>query len=317
MLRSGALVGIMERQLPTRCKRTLYVNIALLLLSRSKPLKVRMIVAPTLIVFSLMIAAQPSYLVAGETVVDEVSGFTLVLPKGLVSDPELINATPNFVYGFVLGDTREDDLDIVLLIRRLQDTPTGEELRSNMPPDFQGRIFTTPWQGLEIAVVAVREQHGETMLVTYNVMIPLKRAAIGIRIVGPADRESELQRLLEETLAGLKADSNLNQSAAPSRSKAPSRIGKTKWWTIIAVIVLGGLVVLWMISRNAPRGTVLVIAAFFWFGGTTPNTTDSMEMFAVTAGFKLLGTAGGILGLVDLFAMRRFRNRNPRDPNTT
>ena len=66
-----------------------------------------------LIVFSLMIAAQPSLLVAGERIVDEDCGFTLTLPKGLVANPDLINAELNIVHGFTLLDTTLDDFNIV------------------------------------------------------------------------------------------------------------------------------------------------------------------------------------------------------------
>ena len=250
---------------------------------------------------------------AGETVVDDARGFTLTLPDGFEQNSELAGAAPDIIHAFVLGDPTDDELDIILFIEKMQGTIGRERLKpEDMPPGFQGRLFTTTWQGFDVDAFAVPEQLGEIETITYNVQIPLKRAAIQVKLFGSVDREPELKTLLAEILAGLDGESNWTQSAAPFSSMTSSRNYGTILLVFAIVLILGGLVVLWLVSRRAPKGAVLAIAAAIYCAGLSLASIRVREIIMLTGALKMLGFAGGILGVVDLV-----RRRKPRDQSTT
>ncbi len=254
-----------------------------------------------------------SHLTAGETIVDETRGFTLTLPDGFVANPDLVGATPDIVHGFVLGDPTDEDLDIILFIEKMRGTIGRERLKpEHMPPNFQGRLFTTQWQEFEVDGFEVPEQLGEIETITYNVQIPLKRAAIQVKLFGAADRESEMKLLLAEILSGLKGESNWIQSAAPSAPMTSSQNYGVILLTLAIVFIVGGLVVLWLISRKAPKGTVLAIAAVIYFLGLRLASVRVREVVMLTGALKMLGFAGGILGIVDLVRKRKPKAENAK-----
>ena len=246
---------------------------------------------------------------AGETVVDETRGFTLELPDGFVANPDLIGATPEIVHAFVLGDFTDDQLDIILLIETLGGTIGRERLQpEHMPPGFQGRLFTTQWQGFDVDAFAVPEKLGEIQTVTYNAQIPLKRSAIQVKLFGPVEREAEIKTLLENTLAGLQGASNWIPSVAPSSPVTSSKNYGNFLLAFAIAFVVGGLVLLWVVSRMAPKGTVLAIAVGIYVAGLALAGIRIREVVLLTGALKMLGFAGGILGIVDLV-----RDRKPRD----
>ena len=242
---------------------------------------------------------------AGETIVDEARGFTLTLPDGFVADPDLVGVAPGIVHAFVLGDPTDDDLDIILFIEKLRGTIGRERLKQeDMPPSFQGRLFTAQWQGFTVDAFEIPEQLGDIQTITYNLQIPLKRAAIQVKLFGPADRKSEMRRLTTEILAGLKGESNWIQSAAPFTPLTSSENYGVILFAFATVFVLGGLVALWIISRNAPKGTVLAIAAVIYCLGLGLASVRVREVVLLTGTFKMIGFAGGILGIMDLVRKR-------------
>jgi hypothetical protein len=259
--------------------------------------------------FVLLLA---SFASAGETIVDDARGFTLTLPDGFVPNPAIVGAAPEIIHGFVLGDPTDDELDIVLFIEKMRGTIGRERLKSeDMPPGFQGRLFTTQWHGFELDAFAVPEQLGEIKTITYNIQIPLKRAAIQVKLFGAAERESELKTLLAEILAGLHGESNWIQSAVPSSPVTSSENYGVILLAFAIVFILGGLVVLWLLSRKAPKGTVLAIAAGIYCAGLA-LAGRVREIVMLSGALKMLGVAGGILGIVDLV-----RKRKPQDKDAT
>lgn len=243
---------------------------------------------------------------AGQTVVDDTRGFILTLPQGFEPNPDLVGATPDIVHAFLLGDPTDDELDIMLFIEKMPGTIGRERLKPEyLPPGFQGRLFTTQWQGFDVDAFAVPEQLGDIKTITYNVQVPLKRAAIQVRLFGPVDRESELTKLLAETLAGLKGESNWIQSAVPSSSAASSRTYGFILLAVAIVFILGGLIVLWLVSRKAPKGTVLAMAVGVYFAGVALDGVRVREIVMLTGALRMLGVAGGILGIVDLLRKRK------------
>ncbi len=264
-----------------------------------------------LTVFAAIVVLLSPHLGRGETVVDDARGFTLTLPEGFVRDPYLVRAAPAIVHGFILGDPNDDQLDIILFIEQMRGTIGRERLKpEGLPPGFQGRMFTTRWQGFDVDAFELPEQLGEIKTITYNVQIPLKRAAIQVKLFGPADRKAELRALLAKTLGGLEGESNWIQSAMPSSPVASSQNYGVILLAFAIMFVLGGLVVLWLVSRKASKGTVLAIAVGIYVAGLALASIRVREIMVLSGALKMLGFAGGILGIVDLVGKRKRRERN-------
>lgn len=248
---------------------------------------------------------------AGEVIRDDVHGFSLTLPDGFVANPGFVAADPNIIHGFVLGDPADDQSDIVLVVEKLRGTIGPERLtKESMPPGFKGSLFTTRWQGFEVDAVAKPEQIDQVETITYIVQIPIKRAAIQIQLFGAMDRDSELKALLTEILAGLHGESNWIPSAAPSSPVTSSGYYGAILLAVAVVIILGGLVVLWFISRKAPNGTVLVIAAGIYCAGLALAGIRVREIVLVSGALKMLGIAGGVLGIISIVRKRKSRDGN-------
>jgi hypothetical protein len=247
----------------------------------------------------------PTQVSAGEIVKDEGRGFTLTLPDGFKASPEVLRNTPGMAYVFVYGDPAEGQPIIVLFVEELRYTIGRERLTvKDMPPDFQGRIFRAHWQGFEVDGFEVPEQLGDIKTITYNVQIPLKRAAIQIKLFGPADLGSELQVMLSKILDGIHGESNWVWLPWPVSVAVSQHYG-----TVLAgfaiVFVLGGLVILWLLSRKARKGTVLAVAVVIYLAGSGTYGARTRETKVLTGAMKLLGFTGGILGGLDLVRKRK------------
>lgn len=282
--------------------------------------------------FFLLLLLLPSSAL-GETIVDDANGFTLKLPEGFVANAELKKAAPNIIHAFVLGDSSDDELDIMLIIERLRGTLGRERLSDkDFPPGFKGRRFSAKWQGMDVDAFSVPEELGDLKTVTYNVQIPLKKAAIQIKLFGAVDRDKELTALRTEILQGLKGESNWNLAselnaaiAAESKAKqaggnsTSNRLGAISnsnaygyvLLVVAIVIVVGGLVGLFFISKIAPKGTVLGLSvlmyAISWGFG---SSIQSRELMLVSGSLRMLGFAGGILGIFEL-ASKKHKKQKP------
>lgn len=241
-----------------------------------------------------------SRLCAGETIVDPERRFTLTLPNGFSAYPGVVGTAPNIVHAFVLGDPNDDAIDIFLFIEKMRGTIGREHVKpEDLPPSFQGRSFVTSWQGFQIDGFEVPEQAGEIETVTYNVQIPLRRAAIQIKLFGPTAREAELKQLLTEILIGLKGESNWSDSAVSGDDRRLVLLS-----TAIGIII-GGLVALFLISKKTPKGTVLAIAAAIYVASWSFDGVRSRDMLLLRGSMRMLGFAGGILGIIDLVRKRK------------
>ncbi|HEY1602035.1 MAG TPA: hypothetical protein VGG64_20700 [Pirellulales bacterium] len=241
-----------------------------------------------------------------QTVVDDARGFTLTLPDDFVANPKLVGAAPNIIHGFVLGDPTDDKLDIVLLIEKMGGTISREPLTlEDLPPDFRGRLFKTQWQGFAVDAFEIPEAIDQTRAVTYNVQLPLKRAAIQVKLFGPADRESELQSLLATILSGLKGESNWLQSAVPTLPITSSQTYRVILLAFAVIFILTGIVLLWLVSRKAPKGAVLVVAVVIYCGGLALAGSRVREVVMLKGALTMLGFIGGVMGVVDLLRKRK------------
>lgn len=243
-------------------------------------------------------------------VVDEVRGFTLVLPAGFEPIPDLVDTGHGIVHAFVLGDPSEEDVDMILFIEDLGGTIGRERLRpEDLPAGFQGRLRTMRWDGFDLDAFEVPEELDDMRTITYKVQVPLKHTAIQVSLLGAADRDAETWAMLGETLSGLSGESNWIRSALPSTPATTSKqYGRILLGFTIAFI-LGGLIVLWFISRVTPRGTVLVIAALLFIVGTGLGGIRVREVMVLSGALRMTALAGGILGIIDLLRQRRPKRR--------
>jgi hypothetical protein len=70
------------------------------------------------------------------------------------------------------------------------------------------------------------------------------------------------------------------------------------------VVVLGGVVGLWFVSRSAPKGTVLAIAvSIYLMSFLIPRGTDRL-LHGLAGVMGLFGLIGGVLGVIDLVKKR-------------
>lgn len=245
-----------------------------------------------------------------DTVTDPKLGFTLKLSADFVPRPDLIGATPDIVHAFQYGEATEGEIAVLLLIQKLGGVIGRERLsKQDMPPGLNGDLFVTTWQGFEIDVFEVPESVNGVDAVTYNVQIPLKREAIQVKLFGPVEREETLRTLLSQVLDGLNGESNWLAAAAP-----PSVAGSENYGMVLLCLgivgVIAGLVVLWFVSRRSPKGTVLVIAVVLYLVSWQIDDVRVREIRLLSATMRMLGFAGGILGVVDLL-----RKRKPKDAN--
>ena len=193
----------------------------------------------------------------GETFKDDARGYSLTLPDGFVANATLASASPTVLHAFTLNVPSGSKPGIILFIEKMDGTIDQEHLTpESIPAGFKGRLFTTNWQGFVVDAIEVPEKVGNVTTTTYNVQIPLRRAAIQIKLFGPAERRADLDRLLTEILNGLHGESNWTAVAPNGAIPAPNNDGTVLLVVAIAFVV-AGLVGLYFLSQRTPKGTVL------------------------------------------------------------
>jgi hypothetical protein len=73
---------------------------------------------------------------------------------------------------------------------------------------------------------------------------------------------------------------------------------------VASVIVIGGLGVLWFISRKSSKWVVLALAVGVFILGTALGDFRIREVVLLSGSFQLLGFAGVILGIFDYLRKR-------------
>lgn len=258
----------------------------------------------TILILCLPVMASASESRA-DTVTDPKLGFTLKLTSEFMPCMDLFGATPNIVHAFQYGEATEGEMGVLLLIEKLGGVIGRKRLNKlDMPPGFDGDLFVTTWQGFEIDGFVVPETLNGIDVVTYNVQIPLKGEAIQIKLFGPADREETLKPLLRQVLDGLDGESNWFSSAAPPAVANSENYGMVLLCLGI-VGVVAGLIVLWLVSRRTPKGTVLVIAIVLYSLSWQIGDSRVREMRLLSGTMRMLGFGGGIIGIIDLLRKRK------------
>lgn len=248
-----------------------------------------------------------------ETVKDEQLHFTLDLPDGFAPRPDLIGAMPNIVHAFQYGEIKEGEIPVLLLIEKMGGFMGRQRVtREHLPDGFVGEMFDTTWQGFDVQGVAVHETGNGLEGITYNVQIPLKDEAIQVKLLIPAERKDELKPLLRPILDGLHGESNWSSAAQPGIASSDS------YGTILLAVMIGcvliGLVILWFISRVSPKGTIFLIAVILYLMSWQFGELEGREVRMLEGGMRMLGFAGGILGLIDLLRKRRSASDQANEP---
>jgi hypothetical protein len=239
-----------------------------------------------------------------DTITDTELGFTLKLSSEFVPRPDLVGVTPDVVHAFQFGEAAEDEIAVLLFIEKLGGVIGRERLRKeDFPPGYTGELFVTRWQGFEVDGFEIPKNVDGIDTVTYNVQIPLKREAIQLKLCGPAAQEKALRTLLRQVLDRLNGESNWLSSVAP-----PTIADSENYGTVLLVLGIGGaiagFVVLWLVSKRSPKGTVLVIAVVLYVASWQIGDSRLREMRLLCGVMRMLGFAGGILGVIDLLRTR-------------
>lgn len=253
---------------------------------------------------------------------DRELGFSMTVPKGF----EKQKTDPSdgiIVHTFVRDHPDEAKADSVVAIQKLNGVIGPEKLtQKDLPKDFAGKLYYLPWQGHELSGFVFTQEAGGKKVVTYAIQVPLRRQAVQLMVAGPADEASEHERLIKQCLATLRGESNLELPTGTSRNRdsilsSPANTSardKSELRTAVFIAIVGStmiavLAALWVISRYAPRGGVLILSiAIFLLAKQIP---DSSRMALLLGGtLQLSSVAGVLLGIWDLL---RRRNRSTQE----
>jgi hypothetical protein len=267
--------------------------------------------APLLIALSAMVLSLVPVRAAGaaESINDPKLGFTLTLPDGFVpAAPEIRQRNPKIAHAYTFGEPDENGVIITLMIEPMGGTIGRERLKpKDIPANIHGEIGApVRWNGFDLDQFIVYERLREQQYLTYNVQVPLKPQAIQLKLVGPSSRNAELEQLMAQTLMQLDGQSNWLASTPAASSVATS----PNYGTILLVVAIAAIVIaialMWIISRHAPRGTLLTIAVIVYIASyILIPATRVREMLLLQGTTRLIGFIGIVLGLIDAFRKRK------------
>ncbi len=243
----------------------------------------------------------PSVAAAGETFTDKQFHFTMTVPGGFVrwNHPE---PTPVTIHDFIRYPATADDNPIILRIERLEGTiPDGDHLK-DLPglEQMRGKTWTHPWRDIEVDIMEVEHGFGPWKASGFIAQMPLKREAVQIIITGPTAKRTELKALLYEIVEDFEGETNWKAGGSQERE----RRFKTTYITLFAVMVIGGLIGLWLLSKVVPRGVVLAIAVGIYAASWAFEPATRIEK-GLTGATRMLGVGAILLGIIDLCHKRK------------
>jgi hypothetical protein len=250
---------------------------------------------------------------AAEFLHDPDLGLRMALPDGFTKvelpEPE----RQKFKHAYLSGDPQDAEPDMMIIVEPMPKPIGRERLRPEMmPPGFAGRLSTKKWKAFDVDTLEVPETINGVDLLTINVQVPLRPRAVQLKFVGSASRRDELHALAESSLLTVDGETNWIGSGFQGAAMTRSENYKYVLMTLAAIIVIGGLIGLMIVSRRSPRGTVLGLSAAIWLLGQSMRTSLSREAMVVSGSLSMLGFAGVLLGLFDFFR----RRQTPRKPAT-
>lgn len=240
-----------------------------------------------------------------DTVKNRNLGFSLKLSDKFIERPDVVESKPDIVHAFQFGEATEAEFPVLLIIEKLGGTLGRERLEEKqMPPGFTGKIFITTWQEFEVEGFETPGILDGSNFMTYTVQIPLKGEAIQVAILGPEDRKDELKLLLRQVLDNLNGESNWLSSIVPSNISNSENYGIILL-SIAIVGFLAGLVILWLLPRRSPSGTVLLIAILLFMLSGQLHETRVREIIMLMGLMRMLGIIAFIIGIYDVCRKRK------------
>ncbi len=245
--------------------------------------------------------------------------FRFTVPSGMVPVPEEAK-DPGIAWAWHFPVEDDGATPITLGIQRLGGTLPREHseekaLRAiRSAPHIKHAVFSRgSWRGFKIHILETTITTPLGDMITMTAQIPLKREAIQVIVVSPPGKKAEAMKCLNETLASLEGDSSWARPAGAEKSGEGPTEGSTEGsghygaflLVIAGAIVIGGLIILWWLSKVSPKGVVLVAAVCIWVAGNAITGLGDRELLAIGGALKLLGFAGGLLGVVDLLWKRK------------
>lgn len=230
---------------------------------------------------------------AADRIVNNDPAFVLELPEGFETVDDLSGFPDDVLHAFLTRKPGTDEPEFIIIIQQLSGLlprTRSEELLA----DPQGRLFEVTWQGFELVAGEVQESSDDWRILTYNVPIPLKPAAIVIKVIGPAHREVELKELLSQTLAGLTGESSW---------RSPSYRGYVAIATLVLILVGG--TILWICSRRMPKGAALLIGIGIYAASLAMDYLRVRDAIAIKFALSTFGGVAIVIGIIDLFQKRR------------
>lgn len=89
---------------------------------------------------------------------------------------------------------------------------------------------------------------------------------------------------------------------------------KGQIYTVLAGIgILVAVVCFWLISRKAPKGTLVVLGIVLWAVGRSVAAGAVRELMVIGGATQLCGTIAIVMGVIDAFRQRRPVDRNKDD----
>ena len=256
-----------------------------------------------------------------QTVYSDPRGdFSLTIPTGFESVPPEYTKQ-DFLCTYLRLGHDGNQLAISLGIQRLRAVmPPHEhmtddqarEISRKFPNVTSARAVRTSWQGFQISVLEVGMQTPAGPVLSITAEVPLKRNAIRIIVAAPKSDRTEAYRLLNEALATLEGETNWKTGTG-------KLLDESKPYPAIALgmpagTVIIGLVILWLISRKAPKATVLILAIMIWLVGAGLGKIEVRMLMLIGGSLKMLGFAAGILGIADLLSKRKTKKSAPASP---
>jgi hypothetical protein len=268
------------------------------------------------ILLLIALAASPA---SAEHLSDTNFGFSIDIPDGFASDSRIAASNADFIHAF--REKNADGVDNWIIIERMRGLiGRGRLQASQMPRGAKGHLLTAKWQGFVIDTIEVPEQVNGVDVITYNAQVPLSGEAIQLKVFGAADQKEQLRARLDALLATLQGSSNWSQPLPQiARTNRTQLSSSSNYGTVLIVAIIGmivvGLLVLWLVGRRGPRGSVIGLSILIYVISWTIPSDSSREMRGFTGGLRLLGFMGFLLGLFDL---RRTRpSPQGRPPNST
>jgi hypothetical protein len=138
----------------------------------------------------------------------DIKPFTFAAPAGFTVYPEGRNMFPEALHSYIKGDVDFEQPWIFLVVEDLG----GRIGKEDPTPFLQGRddvsLLHETWQGHRLPVIEIRETQDGVRLLTYNAQVPVLPKAVQVKVMGLADRKTELQTVLREALDGIAGSTN-------------------------------------------------------------------------------------------------------------